>query len=170
MKNLKTFGVIAVFLVVVLGSMSLLLSAPHAFAVGPNITSYFITAPSGSDPCQNPSVAKASASVAITSATTTALVTPTTGNFISLCKFQFTVVGTNPTVQFEYGTVTSTACDTGATALTGAMAIPTTTIFVGVSSDGLMLRTPVVSQELCLVTGGTITGVEGYITYVSQPY
>jgi hypothetical protein len=141
----------------------------QAFAAGPTSTAYFITAANNSDPCENVSVLKSSASVAITSATTTNLVSAVSGDYISVCNWQVSVVGTSPTVQFEYGTTVSTACDTGATALTGAMAIPTTTLFTPASGNGLKLRVPV-SQQLCLVSGGTITGIEGYITYVQAVY
>ena len=169
MKNLKTIGVLVAVVAVVMTAMSLLLPTPHVYAVGPTQTSYFITAPGGSDPCENPSVLKTSASVAVTTAATTNLVTAVAGDFVTVCKWQLSVVGTSPTVQFEYGTDVSTACDTGATALTGAMAIVTTTLFAATGTETTSLRTPV-SQELCIVTGGTITGVEGYITYVQQPY
>jgi hypothetical protein len=145
-----------------------LIHAPQAGAQA-QATNYFITAPKGSDPCQNPSVAKQSQSVAITSATTSNIISAVAGNFVSVCSWQLTVVGTSPTIQFEYGTTTSTACDTGATALTGAMAIPTTTIFVPPSGSEIRLRTPV-SQQLCLVSGGTITGIEGFVVFTSQPF
>ena len=143
---------------------------PIARAVGPTQTSYFITAPSGSDPCENPSVVKSSGSISVASATTTNLVTAVAGDFISVCKWQVYASGTAPTIQFEYGTDVSTACDTGATALMGAFPVATTTIVVNAPSDGLTLRTPV-SQELCLVTGGSSTlSYVGYFTYVQAPY
>jgi hypothetical protein len=140
-------------------------------AVGPTGLSLFQTAAAGSDPCQNPSVLKQSASIAVTTATTTALVTPIAGDYISVCKWQIYASGTAPSIVFEYGTVASTACDTGATVLTGTMPITTGTTVVNSSSDGLSLRVGVVSQELCLVTAGTSTPTwEGYVTYVQQPY
>jgi hypothetical protein len=162
-------GVSAVAVLLVIALTMAVIPPPAAHAVGPTQTSYFITAPAGSDPCENPSVTKFSAPIAITSATTTNLLSAVSGDYITVCKWQFTVVGTSPTIQFEYGTTASTACDTGATALTGAMAIPTTTIFISIGAENMSLRTPI-SQQLCLVTGGTITGVEGYFTYTQQPY
>jgi len=163
------FGVTASVTAVFIIACALVFPAPHAFGVGPSGLSYFVTAQVGSDPCQNPSVGKLTIPIAITSATTTNLVSAIAGNYVTVCKWQMTVVGTSPTIEFEYGTTVSTACDTGATALTGPMAIPTTTIFVSPSATDTTLRTPV-SQELCMLTGGTITGVEGYMSYVSQPY
>ena len=167
----RNFGISLVAALMVVAAVTIILttSPTPVHAVGPATYTISSTVPTGSDPCENISIPKASASVAITSATTTNLVSAVAGNFITVCGFQMSVVGTSPTVQFEYGTTVSTACDTGATALSGAFAIPTTTIFVNGGGAGLKLRTPV-SQQLCLVTGGTITGVEGYISYVSSPY
>jgi hypothetical protein len=167
---MKFKGIYAVASVaLLLAALSFWVPTPALRAAGPSGLSLFQPAAVGSDPCQNPSITKTSASVAVTSATTTNLVSAVTSDYITVCKWQLTVVGTNPTIQFEYGTTASTACDTGATALTGAMAIPTTTIFTSNGSTDTSVRTPV-SQQLCLVTGGSITGVEGYVTYVQALY
>jgi hypothetical protein len=165
--NVLMFGVAAIL---VLALMVMIAPEQHLLAAGPSGLSLFQTAAVGSDPCQNPSLVKSSAPIAVTSATTTNLVTAVTGSYITVCKFQLSVVGTSPTVQFEYGTDTSTACDTGAAALTGAMVIPTTTIFASIGAENDTLRTPM-SQELCLVTTGTGSPTfEGYVTYVQAAY
>src|SRR5580658_5541915 len=153
----------AVSIALLLIALSFWVPTPALRAAGPSGLSLFQTAAVGSDPCQNPSLVKSSAPIAVTSATTTNLVTAVTGSYITVCKFQLSVVGTSPAVQLEYGTDTSTACDTGAAALTGAMVIPTTTIFASIGAENDTLRTPV-SQELCLVTTGTGSPTfEGYI-------
>ena len=169
----KLFNAIGISAMVIAVAAMLMVAVPqHASAVGPTNLSYSITAPAGSDPCQNPSVLKQSASFSVTTAATTAVVTPIAGDFISVCRWQLNAVGTSPTIQFEYGTVASTACDTGATVLTGAVPVATTTTYTGPGGDGLLLRVGVVSQELCIVSGGTLsgTGVTGFVTYVQAPY
>lgn len=143
------------------------LAPSTAFAqVGPGGYSLVALQNSG-DPCQNPNVTKKSAAIAITSATTTEIVAASAGKTVYACKFQMSVVGTSPTVQLETGTKTSTACDTGAATLSGAFAIPTTTLFSSVNGNEAAV-VGATSGEFCLVTGGTITGVEGYLTYVQQ--
>ena len=146
-------------------------SPSHVFAA-PTGLSLFQTAAVGSDPCENSSVLKQSASVSVTTAATTALVSPIAGDYISVCKWQLNAVGTSPTIEFEYGTVTTTACDTGATALTGAVPVATTTTYTPASGGGLNLRVGVVGQELCMLSGGTLsgTGITGYVVYTQQPY
>lgn len=155
----------ALFVAVLLIAAGMILvpsNVPRAWAQlpGPVISLYSV----GSDKCQNASVLKLSAPVAITTATTTNLVSAIAGDYIDVCKIFVSVVGTSPTLQFEYGTTVSTACDTGATVLSGAMAIPTTTLFQFPAVDSVNLHAPK-SDQLCLVTGGTITGVEGFIVY-----
>lgn len=168
MKKLYA-GLSAVAVLMVIAITMAVIPPPSAKAVGPTQTSYFITAPVGSDPCENPSVPKASGSISVSSATTTNLVTAVSGDYVTVCKWQIYASGTSPTIQFEYGTDVSTACDTGATALMGALPVATTTTTINVPS-GLTLRTPV-SQELCLVTGGSSTlSYVGYFTYTQQPY
>jgi hypothetical protein len=57
---------------------------------------------------------------------------------------------TNPTAEFDYGTQTSTAWDTGTTALTGAMSQTTRT-----QSGLLDYFTAPAGNQLCLKLGGT---------------
>jgi hypothetical protein len=115
------------------------------------------------NPCQNPSIAKSSAPVAITAAATTSLVTAVAGKRIYVCGFFSTVAGTTPTVKFETGTQTTTACDTGAAALTGTFAIATGDIFNLEAATGLFKGAA--GGQVCLVGGGTITGIEGFVVY-----
>lgn len=167
-KSVLSVALAALVIVAALFAISNLGVLPSAMAVGPTTTSYFITAPVGSDPCENPSIIKTSAPLAITTATTTNVVTAVAGSYVTLCKFQFSTTGTNTTTQWEYGTAVSTACDTGATNLSGAILYATAGIQSSPVSNGLILRTPV-SQELCVVTTGTVS-LQGFVTYVQQPY
>jgi hypothetical protein len=115
----------------------------------------------------NANYAKLTASVSITTATTTAVVPATTGKYTHVCAVILNVVGTSPTVQFKTGTQVSTACDTGAVNLTGAMPVATGTQYpVG---PGMTQFSSALSGQVCLVTGGTVsgTGTVGYIIYVS---
>lgn len=137
----------------------------HVFAqVGPSGS--FVLFPSGSDPCSNPSIPKSQVKVAISTATTTELVAAAAGKSVYGCAFQASDVGTSPTLVFEYGTKVSTACDTGATALTGTIVVATGTI-LAIHPSATFVQT-IAANELCLVSGGTTPSVQGYFTYVQQ--
>jgi hypothetical protein len=172
MKKFASVLSIVVAVVALLAVGVMLLPSPSAYATSPGGLSLVQVGALGSDPCQNPSVLKQSASVTISSATTTAIVTAVAGDYITVCNWQLNAVGTTPTIQFEYGTATSTACDTGATALTGAVPVATTTTYLPAPNDELKLRVGVISQELCIVSGGTLTtnAIQGSVVYVQQPY
>lgn len=119
------------------------------------------------DYCQNSGIAKTTVSVAITSATTTNLVSAVSGKTVHVCYAYLNVVGTNPTLQFKAGTTTSSACDTGAVSLTGAIPVATSTNFQPTTAGPpFSLVTGVLSNQLCLTTGGTITTVEGFLVVV----
>ena len=121
--------------------------------------------PGTTDPCLNPSLLKSSAIVNISGAAgTTELVAPSGSKAVYLCYFHASFVGTAPTYYLEYGI--STAC-TGTTALTGTMAVPTTTFDTLGHGNGSVVATPA-SQGLCLVAGGTTPSIQGVITYVQQ--
>lgn len=119
------------------------------------------------DPCQNPLILKSSAVINISSATTTELVAAAAGKVVYLCNATLTLNGTTPSIKFEYGTKVSTACDTGATALTGTYA-PTAGSMLKLSDPGTQFYTPA-ANELCAVTAGTSTpSWQGHINYVQQ--
>lgn len=119
------------------------------------------------DPCWNPFVAKTPVKVNISSATTTELVAAVASEKVYLCGGKLSMVGTTPTAQFEYGTKSSTACDTGATTLTGAFA-PTSGSLLGFGeTDGTQIVT-IASNELCLVSGGTGPSIQGYVLIVQK--
>lgn len=158
MKKLSFVLVIAMF-------AALLGAAPFAAAqVGPTQT--VLIYPTGSL-CANPNVAKSFKVVAISSATTTELVAAVAGKTVHLCSFIASVVGTNPTLLFITGTKVSTACDTAPANQSGTYAI-TTGALVKLDNPFSSLLTGAASGELCLTTGGTITGVQGNLTYVQQ--
>jgi hypothetical protein len=119
------------------------------------------------DFCQQGNTPKKTVPVTISSATTTAVITAVSGQFLHICEVVLNVVGTNPTLKFEYGTQASTACDTGAVAFTGAMPIATTTWYPPVALPNMSHFSTPGSQQFCIVTGGTVTGVIGYVTYVT---
>ena len=112
------------------------------------------------NPCENPSVAKSTVAVAISTATTTQIVAVSGATTIYLCSFSATF-GASTTALLEYGT--STNC-TGTHALTGVMA-PATGAFVSWGA-GHEINTPA-SQGLCIVSTGT-GGINGFATYVQQ--
>lgn len=119
--------------------------------------------PNGADPCMNPSVAKSSAAIDISSATTTALVAASASKVVYVCGFSVTAAGTNPTLKFEYGT--GGTCGSGTTATTGTYA-PTAGTHIAYASGG-MAFSGAASNEICAVTGGT-PSVQGVLTYVQQ--
>lgn len=134
--------------------------------VGPGSYSIISLQNSG-DPCANPNVAKASAAISISSATTTELVPAVTGKTVYVCAYQISAVGTAPTAKFETGTKVSTACDTNPANSTGALSVPTGTTITS-PSTGLDLFNGAAAGEMCLVSAGTITSVTGFLTYVQQ--
>lgn len=125
-----------------------------------------------SDPCSDVSAIKSSATVNISSATTTQLVALSGTTSVYVCGYQLAAgAGTNPSIQFEYGTGAS--CGTGTTALTGAMAtgVTVSTTVAGpvfsAGPDATVLKTPS-GNALCLVSGGTTPNWQGFISYVQQ--
>lgn len=146
-------------------SLLFALFATLSFAqVGP--TGSFVVYPTGSDPCQNPSIAKATAKVAISTATTTELVAAVAGKAVYLCAFESTVAGTSPTILFLTGTKVSTACDTSPVNLSGVFAITSGSIFP--IHPTMTATQSAASGELCLTSGGTTPSIQGFFTYVQQ--
>jgi hypothetical protein len=132
---------------------------------GPGVTVAIYTV--GSDYCQNPSIAKTSVAVNISSATTTELVAASAGKKVYLCKFNASVAGTAPTIIFKTGTKVSTACDTTPTSLTGTYAITTGTVLDLSGAPGVTMQS-IVSGELCLTSGGTGPSIQGVAVYVQR--
>jgi hypothetical protein len=118
------------------------------------------------DPCNTQQ--RLSAPVNVATATTTNVVTAVAGEGIYVCGQYMNVSTASATVKWEYGTTTSTACDTGATAITGVMATPASTpaspYFVQ-TSNFTLFSVPA-GNQLCIVTTGTTPGVQGYVTFV----
>jgi len=91
---------------------------------------------------------------------------------VYVCGFNATAsAGTNPSIQFEYGTGAS--CGTGTTALTGAMATGVT-VATGVAGpifqagpDATIFKSPA-GNALCIVVAGTSAVFNGYLSYVQQ--
>ena len=125
-----------------------------------------------SDPCQDVSAVKSSAAIAISTATTTQLVALSGTTAVYVCNYQAVAgAGTNPSLQFVYGTGSN--CGTGTTSLTGAMATGVTVsatapgpIFE--SSGGNTLFKTAAGNALCLTTAGTTPNFQGWVTYVQQ--
>lgn len=146
-------------------SLLFALFATLSFAqVGP--TGSFVVYPTGSDPCQNPSIAKSVKAVAISTATTTELVAAVAGKSVYGCAFESTVVGTSPTILFLTGTKVSTACDTAPANLSGTFAVTSATLFT--VHPTMTFTQSIVGGELCLTSGGTAPSIQGFFTYVQQ--
>jgi hypothetical protein len=123
------------------------------------------------DPCSY--AAKSSASIAITTATTTSLVAVSGSTAVYVCGFSITisqVVTTANTFQFEYGTGAS--C-TGTHALSGTYGAGGVTagipIVVSSGGAGSTIFTAPASNGICAVTAiGASGSFEGVLTYVQQ--
>jgi hypothetical protein len=118
------------------------------------------------DPCQTQQ--RFSAPVNISTATTTNVVSAVAGEGIYVCGELLNVSTLSATIKFEYGTTVSTACDTGATALTGVIATPAaspSSPYIAQTSGFTLFQVPA-GNQLCIVTTGTTPGVQGYVTYV----
>jgi hypothetical protein len=102
--------------------------------------------------------------VNISSATTTQIVALTASKKVYVCNYSLTVTGTSPTLTWEYGT--GTACATGTTAISGAMAGGTTAAPIVLNSPpeatGYAFVTPS-AQALCILSGGTTPSIQGWI-------
>lgn len=122
--------------------------------------------PAGSanaDPC-GPSASKSSVPLAITTATTTQLVALSAGKKVYVCAVDASL-GLSDTLKLEYGT--GSACGTGTTALTGAIASDTAVIQVLAANPSGTLVTAPAGNALCAVSTGT-GGIQGVLTYVQQ--
>lgn len=126
------------------------------------------------DPCQTSAIAKSSAVVNITSATTTALVAVSGTTAVYVCGISITisqVITTANTIVFEYGS--GAACVTSPTALTGLYGAGGITAGspLEISAGGAgqtIFKTPA-SQGLCALTAIGATGsFQGVVTYVQQ--
>lgn len=133
--------------------------------ISPNSTVNAIE--SSIDPCQSSAIAKSSTPINIASATTTLLVALSGTTKIFACHFDFTMVGAVQTLKFVYGTQTTTPCDTGQVALTGAYADGTASDIIVSAGSGSTLFATVAAQQLCAVTTGTV-GAQGVLTFVQQ--
>jgi len=126
-----------------------------------------------SDPCLDTSAIKSSAAVNLSSAATTALVALAASKSIYVCGYSISILGlatTAGTIKFEYGTQTSTACDTGTTVLTGAFFGSTTAGGVSqITGSGDATQFSAASgNQLCAVTTGTSPNFQGVVSYVQQ--
>ena len=155
MKRLTYLAVVA------MAALGLLISTCFAQAPGA-LQEYQISL----DPCLNHNVAKSSAAISISTATTTTLVAATTGKAIYVCDIAVTMSGTNPTGTFVQGTTITNPCDTGPSNLTGAMSPSATVGNLKLGYGGTVLKTAK-SAALC-VTSAATTAIYGLITYVKQ--
>lgn len=133
-------------------------------------------AQSSFDPCLATGVLKSSAPIAITTATTKAIIAAVAGQIIYVCGITWTtseVVTTANTLKFEYGTKVSTDCDTGAIALTGAFGTGGITAGVPIVQsigygNGTAMSTPISNAFCAVTTIGASAAFEGVVSYVQM--
>lgn len=133
----------------------------------PNLIGSTLTAAVTVDPCQSSAVAKSSAVINISSATTTSLVAASGSTVIYVCGFSMSMVGAIESLKFVYGTQVTNPCDTGQTALTGAFADGTASDIAWSYGPGSTIFKTIASQQLCAVTTGTVS-IQGLVTFVQQ--
>lgn len=92
-----------------------------------------------------------SAAVGTSSATTTTVVAGAVGKVINVYHWDFLVGATTNTVTWEYGTTTSTPCDTGTTTLTGGYVFGANGGMSVGNGEGNIWTLPG-SASLCVVT------------------
>ena len=153
--------VLSIFLI-----LAFLVATPSAFALD-----YGITVKNSGDPCQNPNVAKSSAAVSLSSATTGTIVAGVTGKVIYVCDFTASLSGTAAnavTAKLFSGATTTNPCDTSSADKTGTFT-PTgaagSPIHMGFGGTVFSVSS---GKSLCSVTTGTSPGLYGSITYVQQ--
>lgn len=127
------------------------------------LLAFLFAAPAWAGSCDDPGATKQSAALNVGSATTAAVVTAPPTLRVHVCSFAATLAGTSPTVKFLYGTQSSTACDTGATALSGAFAPTAGQPMNAGYGDDLFIVPP--GQQLCVTVGGTSPSLQGVLTY-----
>jgi hypothetical protein len=139
---------------------------------GTNLIGTAGTVPSSNDPCSY--AKKNSVAIAVSTATTTALVAVSGSTTVYVCGFDFSIAAsatTATTAQLEYGT--GAACVTTHTALTGTYgsgdaAVSTTPTVISRGDGSATVLAGIASNGICIVTAGTTNLVEGSLTYVQQ--
>ena len=117
----------------------------------------------GVDWCQSSNVPKESVAISLTAVGEHQVVALETGEPIQVCGYSYDLGGTTPTLEFDYGTRTTTDCDTGTIALTGAMSAATRDVVAT-----LNLLTARGSNQLCIKLGGTSPTAVGVITFAQK--
>lgn len=128
------------------------------------------TTNTAADPCLSSTTPKKSASISISTGTTTSLVAPVAGQVVYPCGIDITATwnGTNFTYQWEYGT--GAACGTGTTVLSGAKSLVNNTVINDQVTGPTLLNIPV-GNGLCILTTNPTAagaGVFGFLSYVQQ--
>lgn len=130
-------------------------------------------AATAADPCLNPNLAKSSAVINISTATTTALVAPSGVLTVYVCSYSMTisqVVTTANTLKFVRGT--GATCGTGTADLTGAFGTGGVTaaapIVVTSGTGGTQFKGNANDGVCATTTIGASAAFTGVLTYVQQ--
>jgi len=125
------------------------------------------------DPCQSPNIAKSSAPINITTATTTSLVAVSGSTTVYVCGFSVTiseVITTPNTILFEYGTGAACTSPTVLTGLYGGGGVTAgDPIPVSYGGAGMTVFKSAASAGICALTAiGGSGSFQGVLTYVQQ--
>lgn len=149
---------------------ALLLSAAPAVAADSSAVAGPVTLDTGATAIGKVPLVQASGSapISISTATTTKLLdAPANPAFKTFVTHFDVIAGGTGTITFEYGTQTTTPCDTGTTALTGAYSLAAQ---AGLSAgDGLgpVMVAPA-GKQLCAVTSAAVQ-MSGGFSYAQLP-
>ena len=162
---MKVKGFFSLALVALLALLAL---APLAHAQSGTTANWVGVPGSYADPCGAPFVKTTSIPIAITSATTTALIAGSSGKSIYVCGVNFLESGTSTAgIQFENSNATPCANVTAVTGVIGAAAMSTA---VNIKTDSLV-RTQFKATGvggLCAVSSGALVNVAGWLIYTQQ--
>ena len=134
---------------------------------------FIITHSMETDPCQSSGVAKSSAAINISSATTTQLVAPSGTTSVYVCGATFTIAP-SATSADSISFITGTGGTCGGSTVTktgtfGAGDLTTAAPVVAVSfSDPGTSFSGAAGSGLCAVSAGTTVNIQGFVTYVQQ--
>ena len=125
------------------------------------------------DPCGSPSIAKSSAAISVTSATTTSLVAVSGSTTVYVCGFSISIAPSATsadTALFEYGTGAACSSPTSLTGTFGNGDLTTAAppAIVSYGGGGSTVFKSAASAGICIVTAGTTVNVQGVLTYVQQ--
>ncbi len=128
---------------------------------------------SNTDPCMSPDIAKSSAAINITSATTTSLVAVSGSTVVYVCGISFSIAPSATTadsILFEYGTGATCTSPTVLTGTYGSGDLTTAAplVIINYGGAGQTIFKSAASAGICALSAGNVVNIQGVLTYVQQ--